>query len=192
MHLGIVTSHPIQYQAPLFRALAERIDLTVYFAHRATGNDQAEAGFDVSFDWDTDLTTGFRHTFLENVSRRPGITRFAGCDTPSIGKILAADKVDVLAVYGWHLKSYLQAAKAGRRLGIPVMARTDSHLDTPRPLIVRAAKAIVHPVFLRQFAMFLPTGTRSAQYLRHYMVPESRIRIVPYCINVDAFASAAE
>ena len=39
MHLGIVTSHPIQYQAPLFRALAERIDLTVYFAHQATGKE---------------------------------------------------------------------------------------------------------------------------------------------------------
>jgi len=191
MRLGVVTSHPIQYQAPLFRALAERVDLTVYFAHQATGEDQAEAGFDVGFDWDTDLTSGFRHTFLENVSSRPGIIRFAGCDTPSIGKILAADKVDVLAVYGWHFKSYLQAAKSGRALGIPVMARTDSHLDTPRPLVKRAVKAIVHPLFLRQFDMFLPTGTRSAQYLRRYQVPESRIRIVPYCIDVDAFASAA-
>lgn len=191
MHLGIVTSHPIQYQAPLFRELAKRVDLTVYFAHRATGKDQAEAGFDVGFDWDTDLTSGFRHTFLKNVSSQPGIIRFAGCDTPSIGKFLAADKVDVLAVYGWHFKSYLQAAKAGRALGMPVMARTDSHLDTPRPLVKRAVKAIVHPVFLRRFDMFLPTGTRSAQYLRRYWVPESRIRIVPYCIDVDAFAPAA-
>ena len=192
MRLGIVTSHPIQYQAPLFRALAERVDLTVYFAHQATGKDQAEAGFDVSFDWDTNLTNGYRHVFLDNVSRRPGITRFAGCDTPSIGKVLAGNKVDVLAVYGWHLKSYLQAAKAGRSLRIPVMARTDSHLDAPRPLIKRALRAIVHPVFLRQFSMFLPTGSRSAQYLRHYRVPESRIQIVPYCIDVETFSSAAD
>jgi glycosyltransferase involved in cell wall biosynthesis len=191
MRLGIVTSHPIQYQAPLFRALAQRVDLTVYFAHRATAKDQAGAGFDVSFDWDTDLTSGFQHVFLENVSRHPSIIRFGGCDTPSVGNVLATDKLDVLAVFGWHLKSYLQAAKAGRALGIPVMARTDSHLDTPRPLMMRVVKAIVYPFFLRQFDMFLPTGTRSAQYLRHYWVPESRIHIVPYCIDVEAFASAA-
>ncbi|MFZ0422332.1 MAG: glycosyltransferase family 4 protein [Xanthobacteraceae bacterium] len=191
MHLGIVTSHPIQYQAPLFRALAERVDLTVYFAHRATGKNQAEAGFDVGFDWDTDLTHGFRHTFLENLSRQPSITRFAGCDTPSIGGVFAADKVDVVAVYGWHFKSYLQAARAGRRLGIPVMVRSDSHLANPRPLVKRAVKAVVLPPLLRLFDMFLPTGTRSAQYLRRYRVPESRIRIVPYCIDVDTFASAA-
>lgn len=191
VRLGVLTSHPIQYQAPLFRALAQRIDLTVYFAHRATGKDQAEAGFDIGFDWDTDLTSGFRHVFLENVSRRPGITRFSGCDTPSIGNVLAADKVDVLAVYGWHLKSYLQAAKAGRSLGIPVMVRTDSHLDTPRPLMKRGVKAIIHSLFLRQFDVFLPTGTRSARYLRHYWVPESQIHVVPYCIDVEAFTSAA-
>lgn len=191
MHLGIVTSHPIQYQAPLFRALAERLDLTVYFAHQATGKDQAEAGFDIDFDWDTNLTQGFRHTFLDNVSRRPSITRFGGCDTPAIGRILAADKVDAVAVYGWHFKSYLQAARAGRMLGIPVMVRSDSHLANPRPLAKRIVKAVVLPVFLRQFDMFLPTGTRSAEYLRRYRVPESCIRIVPYCIDVDAFASAA-
>jgi glycosyltransferase involved in cell wall biosynthesis len=192
MHLGILTSHPIQYQAPLFRALAERVDLTVYFAHEATGNDQAEAGFDVSFDWDTDLTSGFRHRFLENISRRPSITRFTGCDTPSIGKVLMADKVDVLAVNGWHLKSYLQAAKAARSLRVPVMVRTDSDLETPRPLVKRALKAIAYPVFFRKYAMFLPAGTRSVQYLRHYGVPESRIRIVPYCIDVERFSSAAD
>jgi glycosyltransferase involved in cell wall biosynthesis len=191
MHLGIVTSHPIQYQAPLFRALAQHIDLTVYFAHQATGANQAEAGFDTNFDWDVDLTSGFRHSFLKNVSRRPSIIRFGGCDTPSIGNVLAADKVDVLAVYGWHLKSFLQAAKAVRSQRIPVMVRTDSHLDTPRPQVKRFLKAVIHPLFLRQFDMFLPTGSRAARYLRRYRVPESRIRIVPYCIDVDAFAPAA-
>ena len=40
MRLSIVTSHPIQYQGPLFRALAQRVDLHVYFAHRATEQDQ--------------------------------------------------------------------------------------------------------------------------------------------------------
>ena len=192
MHLGILTSHPIQYQAPLFRALAERVDLTVYFAHQATGANQAEAGFDTSFDWDTDLTSGFRHSFLKNVSRRPGMTRFAGCDKPSIEKVLANDKIDVAAVNGWHLKSYLQGAKAARSLRIPVMARTDSHLDTQRSSVTRAVKAIAYPWFLRRFSMFLPTGSRSAEYLRHYGVPESRIRIVPYCIDVEAFSSVAD
>ena len=63
-----------------------------------------------------------------------GITRFAGCDTPLIGQVLLADKVELrLAVMVCHLESYLQAAKAGRGLGIPVMARTD-YISTHRDL----------------------------------------------------------
>ena len=45
MRLAILTSHPIQYYAPLFRELARKVDLCVYFAHRATAEDQASAGF---------------------------------------------------------------------------------------------------------------------------------------------------
>lgn len=191
MRLGIVTSHPIQYQAPLFRALANSIDLTVYFAHQATGADQAEAGFNTPFEWDTDLTGGFYHKFLCNVARRPSITRFEGCDTPSVRDLLEEDKIDVVAVYGWHLKTYLQTAKAARAIGIPVMARTDSHLRTPRPFHTRLIKAATYPQFLRTFDFFLATGTRSAEYLHHYRVPNSRVRIVPYCIDVEQFSAAA-
>ncbi|HEX4410983.1 MAG TPA: glycosyltransferase family 4 protein [Xanthobacteraceae bacterium] len=192
MRLGIVTSHPIQYQVPLFRALAAQVDLTVYFAHKATGTNQAEAGFDNSFDWDTDLTSGFRHVFLENVSKRPSITRFSGCDTPSIGEIIARGNMDAVTVYGWHFKSYFQAARACRNLGVPVMVRTDSHLMAPRSFLKRAARAMVHPILLRQFDLFLPTGTRSAQYLHRYGVPESRVHSVPYCIDTDTFGSVAK
>ena len=42
MRLAVITSHPVQYQAPLFRELARRLELTVFFAHRATSQDQAE------------------------------------------------------------------------------------------------------------------------------------------------------
>ena len=71
------------------------------------------------------------------------------------------------------------------------MARTDSNLETPRPFFKRALKAIAQPIFLRQFDMFLPTGSRAVAYLRHYGVPDFRIGIVPYCIDVEAFAAAA-
>ena len=192
MRLSIVTSHPIQYQAPLFRALAQRVDLHVYFAHRATEQDQAQAEFGVPFQWDVDLTSGYSHSYLVNISKTPGITRYGGCDTPDIGKEIAKRPCDVMLIHGWHFKSYLQAAKAARNLGLPLMVRTDSHLDEPRPLGKRMAKSLIYPFFFRRFNMFLASGTQAAAYLQHYRVPESRIRIVPYCIDVEAFRSNAE
>ena len=191
MRLGIVTSHPIQYQAPLFRALAERVDLHVYFAHQATGDNQAEAEFGVPFEWDVDLTSGFNSSFLVNVSSAPGVTQYGGCDTPDVGEHIASRPLDAMLVYGWHLKTYLQATESCRRLGIPVIARTDSYLNTPRPLPLRIAKAVYYPIFLRQFDYFAPTGTHAVKYLKHYGVPGKKMKVVPYCIDVAWFSNRA-
>ena len=62
MHrLAIVASHPVQYQAPWFRALARVTDLTVFFCHRQDGAGQADAGFGVPFEWDVPLLNGYDH-----------------------------------------------------------------------------------------------------------------------------------
>ena len=115
MHLAILASHPIQYQAPLFRALAERVDLDVFFAHRASRKDQARAGYGVEFEWDMDLLSGYRHEFLANVSKKPGVDHFFGCDTPEISARIASGRFDAVLVMGWHLKSMWQAILAARR-----------------------------------------------------------------------------
>jgi len=58
--LAILTSHPIQYQVPWFRALESQpdLDFQVFFCHRATAKEQGTAGFGVEFDWDIPLLEG--------------------------------------------------------------------------------------------------------------------------------------
>jgi hypothetical protein len=100
LRLAVVASHPIQYQAPLFRALARRLELTVFFAHRATASDQAKAGFGIGFDWDVDLLAGYEHRFLRNVADPAALDRFAGADTPEIGARLREGRFNALLVMG--------------------------------------------------------------------------------------------
>src|SRR5437660_6507807 len=87
--LAIVATHPIQYQAPWFKALAShaKVDLEVFFGHFATPKEQADAGFGVKFEWDTPLFDGYRYRFLKNVAAQPGPNRFAGIDTPEIATL---------------------------------------------------------------------------------------------------------
>src|SRR5690348_3006692 len=61
--VGFLVSHPIQYYTPIFRALERQCDLTVFFAHRQTAEQQARAGFGVAFDWDIDLLSGYDSRF---------------------------------------------------------------------------------------------------------------------------------
>jgi glycosyltransferase involved in cell wall biosynthesis len=189
--LAVLTSHPIQYYAPLFRELARRFDVHVFFAHRATAEQQAAAGFGVAFDWDVDLLSGYAHSFLRNVSARPGTDRFSGCDTPEIGARLKEGGFDALLVMGWNLKSFLQGVFAAKRLGIPVMVRGDSHLATPRSSLKRRTKQLAYPVFLRLFDAALYVGSRNRMYFEHYRYPRDRLFFSPHCVDTKWYGARA-
>src|SRR6185503_1390569 len=192
MHrVAIVTSHPIQYQAPLFRALAAVTDLEVFFAHRIDGAGQAAAGFDVEFDWDVDLLDGYRHSWLSNRSRRPNVFEFGGCDTPEIGDRLGTGRFDACLVFGWYLKTYLQAIFASRRRRIPVLVRGDSHLGTARSNVVRLVKYVPYRWLLTRVDAHLYVGSANRDYLEHYGVEPSRLFFAPHFVDNNFFAVRA-
>jgi glycosyltransferase involved in cell wall biosynthesis len=191
MRLGILTSHPIQYQAPWFRALAAVADVEVFFAHKSTAAEQGRAGFGVAFEWDVDLLSGYAHRFLKNISKNPGVNEFSGCDTPEVEQVIRDGKFDAFIVNGWYLKSYRQAVRACRRAGVPVLVRGDSQLATPRSRLLAWAKEIVYRVALRKFDAFLSVGQRNREYLAHYGVPGEKIFFAPHFVDNNWFAARA-
>src|SRR5215467_16176260 len=72
VRLGVLASHPIQYQAPLFRALAARpeIDLEVLFCSKWGLDAYLDPEFAVRFSWDVPLTEGYRWRILSNIRPR--------------------------------------------------------------------------------------------------------------------------
>ena len=191
MRLAIVASHPIQYHAPLYRALAQECELKVFYAHSASPADQARAGFNVGFAWDVDLLGGYEHVFLDNVAADPGVHHFRGCDTPGLYRHLA-EGFDAVLISGWHLKTFLQALFYAKRLGIGTLVRGDSQLETPRSRLKTFAKAAVYPTFLRRFDAALYVGSRSKAYWKHYGYPEHRLHRSPHCVDTQWFAERAQ
>jgi len=192
MKVGIVASHPIQYQVPWFRALAERLDLEVFYCHAQNRVDHAKAGFGVEFDWDVDLFSRYKHRFLKNTAARPSPNHFGGCNTPEIRRIIAAGGFDACIVTGWNLKSYWQAAHECRRLGVPVLVRGDSQLNTPRSFLKRFGKELVYPRLLSQFDGFLAVGKRNLEYLSHYSVARNKTFFVPHSVDNEWFTVRAD
>jgi glycosyltransferase involved in cell wall biosynthesis len=185
--LAVVASHPIQYQAPWFRALAEVCDLTVFFCHRQSAADQGKAGFGQAFEWDVPLLEGYDAERLENRSSNTGVDRYSGCDSPSIGEHLARGDFDACLVNGWYLKSYQQAIRASRSLGIRVLSRGDSHLGTKRRMLTRAAKYLPYRWMLARIEAHLYVGRANYDYLRHYGVPDSRLFFTPHFVENERF-----
>lgn len=190
MRIGVLSSHPIQYQVPLFRALAKIADLQVFYAHRQDAKGQAAAGYGVDFDWDVDLTSGYASRFLRNDAARPSVSHFFGCRSGEIAGLIRDGGFDGFIVSGWNLWVYWQAVLACRRFGVPVLARGDSHLGSPRSLAWSMAKRCLYPHLLGRLDGFLAVGARSDAYLRYYRVSPYRIFSAQHVIDCERFAAA--
>jgi glycosyltransferase involved in cell wall biosynthesis len=189
--LGIISTHPIQYHGPWFRGLASDsgLNIEVFYCHKATAKEQADAGFGVEFDWDLSLLDGYPHRFLRNVARTPTIAGFAGLDTPEIKDIITRERFDAVMINGWHYKSAWQAMRSCWKTGTPVMVRSDSHLHTERPLFKRIAKRPFYSWFISKLDACLPVGKWSSDYFLSYGAAPERVFTVPHVVDTDYFES---
>ena len=183
-----VTSHPIQYQAPVFRELALRpeLDFQVWFCHLPDARQQGE-GFGVEFAWDLPLREGYASEVLRNVAAQPSVTEYAGCDTPEIFERLRAGNFDAVIVNGWVVKSCVQTVRACRRLKIPCLVRGEANLLRPRAWW----KRLLHRQWLKQYAAFLTIGRANADFYRQHGAREEQLFPAPYCIENARYAAAA-
>ena len=188
IRLGILTTHPIQYQVPWFRALSATpgIDLTVFFCMIPDAQQQGD-GFGVAFQWNVPLTDGYRWRLLKNVSRSPSVTSFSGCDTPEIAEVVRDGNFDAFIVNGWVAKSCIQLLRACNRYRVPCIVRGESNSLRPRAWW----KRLMHRVLLRRYAAFLYIGAANRRFYRDNGVPERKLFFAPYCVENDRFASAA-
>jgi glycosyltransferase involved in cell wall biosynthesis len=186
--VAFVTTHPIQYQVPIFRILerSPEIDFTVLFCQIPTREMQGD-GFGVAFEWDVPLLDGYRYELLKNVAESPSVGHFRGCDTPEIGGRIRDGGYDAVIVNGWVVKSCLQTLRACRRLNVPCLVRGEANVMRPRAWW----KRLLHGRLLRQYSAYLYIGSSNRTfYERHGARPE-QLFPARYCIENDRFAAGA-
>ncbi len=188
IRIAFVTSHPIQYQVPVFRCLTQTpgIDLTVLYAMLPDSATQG-AGFGVSFEWDIPLLEGYNYRVLKNVSANPGVTHFGGCDTPEIADVLKELKIEAVVVNGWVVKTCLQALRAAKKLRVPCIVRGEANNLRKRPLWKRLPQRLL----VRKYDAVLPIGKASREFYRSHGVSESKMFDARYCVENQRFARAA-
>lgn len=127
--LAIVSSHPIQYYAPLFRRLAGRaaLDVHVFYGWKGATESAYDPGFEDDVEWDISLLDGYDHTFVPNTSSDPGSHHFRGLVNPNLIPEIEAWTPDALLLFGWAYQSHLRALRhfSGE---VPVFFRGDSTL----------------------------------------------------------------
>lgn len=173
--IGILLTHPVQYNSPFFKEFAKLTDLIVYYCHQPSDKEQG-LDFGIAFKWDTPLFEGYKYKFIYNVKE--------------IQEAIHNEKFDMFIVFGWNYKAAQEALRACRKRNIPIFARGDSQLLT-RPLWLRILKRICFKKYLRKFDGFLAPSQRFKEYLLFYGVARDKIIFCPHFVDNEFFSKNA-
>ena len=190
LKLAVLSTHPIQYNAPLFREIAERrrVEVRVFYGWRgSTGGAAFDRGFGELVEWDIPLLEGYPHEFLENRSKDPGTHWFGGIDCPDAIRSIDDWGPDAILVYGWSFRTHLQAIKRyyGR---IPVLFRGDSTLIDEVPGVRRLLRRAWLRHVYRHINLALYVGRHNREYFEAHGLDQRQMCHVPYSIDADFFA----
>ena len=192
--LAIVTSHPIQYNAPLFNLLAERekISIKVFYTWgKEVMENKFDPGFNKPIHWDIPLLDGYDHCFIKNTSTAPGTHHFKGIINPSLSNEIEVWKPDAILLFGWSFHSHLKCLRYFHNK-IPVLFRGDSTLLDEKTGI----KQILRRLFLKwiynhvAFAFYAGENNRN-YFLAHGLKPAQLI-YAPHAVDNERFAHPAE
>jgi glycosyltransferase involved in cell wall biosynthesis len=195
VRVAYLVSHPIQYQAPLLRRIAQEpdIDLTVFFASDFSVQQYVDKGFGVDVKWDVPLLDGYRHEFLPSLwdRRRTGPT--AQLNYGIFSRLRGSKDVagfDVLWVHGYSTLNTLQAIVIAKALGIPVLLRAESRLArNHNGALKQLAKNLFFSGLKHLVDATLPIGTSNASYWRHFLGEDLPQFLMPYAVDNDYFQS---
>ena len=187
--LAIISTHPIQYNAPLFEMLEARgkIEIKVFYTWgEEVLQKKYDPGFNKTIEWDIPLLEGYECMFVKNVAKNKGSHHFKGIDNPTLIQEIVQWKADALMVYGWCFKSHLKLLRYFHNR-IPVMFRGDSTLlNEPSALKKIARKFFLKWVYSKvNFALYV--GSRNKEYYQAWGLKPEELVFAPHAIDNNRF-----
>ncbi|GAO45210.1 glycosyltransferase family 4 protein [Flavihumibacter petaseus] len=191
--LAIVTTHPVQYNAPWFRQLANhgKIEPRVFYTwSQSQAGPKFDPGFGKTIDWDIPLLDGYGFEFIENKSKTPGSRSFNGIDNPGLIPAITAWGADAVLVMGWNFKSHLACMRHFKGK-IPVLFRGDSTLLDEAGTLKRILRRLTLSFVYRFIDYALYVGSNNKAYFQWNGVPEYKLINVPHAIDNARFSDKA-
>jgi glycosyltransferase involved in cell wall biosynthesis len=188
--LAVIETHPIQYHAPVYRALNQQLGVPVTVIY---GSDFSVAGyhdteFGTTFAWDTELLSGYTALFLSRVASG-GATRADGVSTGGLRDMLRAVRPTAVLIVGYSPRFHRQAWIEAWRSGCAILFRGETVDGTAtsglRSQMKRRALALAY----RSCDRLLYIGQRSQAHFREMGVGRDRLEFSPYCVDVTPFAT---
>ncbi|MBX2939211.1 MAG: glycosyltransferase family 4 protein [Ferruginibacter sp.] len=188
--LAIITSHPIQYNAPLFSLISRRghIQIKVFYTWgESVLDNKFDPGFGKVIQWDIPLLDGYPYIFVRNTASDQGTHHFKGMVNPTLINEIENFEADAVLVFGWSFQSHLKVLRyfAGR---IPVFFRGDSHLLDYTPPIKRMLRKWFLRYIYKHVSVAFYVGKHNKDYFLNAGIKESKLIFAPHAIDNSRFS----
>jgi glycosyltransferase involved in cell wall biosynthesis len=185
-NLAIITTHPIQYQVPLFKEInkIKKFNSYVFYAcDQGINRNKLDKDFNKKFSWNISMLSGYKFFFAKNNSNyNSWFLRF-----PNLSRELDKINCDSILILGWNKIIYLQAILYAIRKKIPLILRTENNLNSEKNIIIKIIKKMILPIFFSIFHKILYIGKLNKYFYLFYGVKKASLFYAPYFVDNDFF-----
>jgi len=188
--LVVIETHPVQYHAPVYRAVQAEHDIpvTAIYASDFSVKGYRDAEFGATFAWDTDLLSGYTAQFLSRVDNG-GARNVDEVSARGLAAAVASARPRAVMVLGYSPAFNRAAAIVALRSGVPVLFRGETtDRDRRRNPAASLARDLALRAFYSRCARLLFVGARSRDHFDRLGVPAEKLVFSPYCVDNPADA----
>ncbi len=192
--LAIITTHPIQYNAPLFKLLFQRANIAIkvfYTWGESVLENKFDPGFGKEIKWDIPLLEGYVYEFVTNKAKSPGSHHYKGIVNPDLVKRILAFNADVILVYGWNFHSHLNCLRYFKGK-LPVLFRGDSTLLKQDSILKRIARKIFLKWVYTHVDKALFVGKNNLDYYKAMGLKEQKLVFAPHAVDNERYQKNQE
>jgi glycosyltransferase involved in cell wall biosynthesis len=192
--LAVISTHPIQYQVPVWQALAKdgRIPFEVWYLTDFGTRPDLDLEFGKTFQWDIATLSGYPYRFLKG-SKGGSPASFWACRLRErLRDRLAAARVKAIWIQGWQVAGYWQAAHEARAVDVRTWLRAESNDLRPVPYWKRPIKRAALGHLFSRIDRFFYIGSANRRLYESFGVPGSKLVAGLYAVDNARFAQQAQ
>ena len=192
--LAVIESHPVQYHAPVYRAVQQQfgVPVTAIYASDFSVIGYRDAEFGAEFAWDSDLLSGYSSVFLERQAEG-GAKTAEQATTKGLRQILRQVKPRAILLVGHGSRFSRAAIMHAVTAGCPLLLRAEStdHARTRTWWSSLLRDRLLKSLYAR-ISGLLYMGKRSREHFLRLGCAEEKLIFSPYCIDGSPFQATEQ
>lgn len=193
MRLAIIRTHPTQYFAPLYRALAQvpGLEIKVFYLFKDRGQGEFDPDFNQKISWDVNLLEGYDFEFVETSPLPFQPKHIFESRSPQLIRKLKSGKFDAIFCAGYALWLDWQVIFFAIRNNIPLICRPElNELGRRQNGLKNWIRKKILIWYFHKVSAFLFIGKKAKECFLNFKGDDSKAFFAPYSVDNESFKNS--